>query len=92
MYMYMYIISYEHILIIPIGVYCLVNYTIYSVLTQSLLRKISIYLHVCENIFVNEKIAVSHLANCYYIYLLFPYYSKRFSLYSTCTKSTDTLY
>ena len=44
MYMYTYIISYEHILIIPIGVYRLVNYTIYLVLTQSFLRKFSIYL------------------------------------------------
>ena len=88
----MYIISYEHILIIPMGVYCLVNYTIYSVLTQSFLRKISIYLHVCENSFVNEKIAVSHLANCYFIYLLFSYYSKRFISDSAYSKSTDTLY
>ena len=46
MYMYMYIISYEHILIIPIGVYRLVNYTIYLVLTQSFLRKFSIYLYM----------------------------------------------
>ena len=44
MYMYIYIISYEHILIIPTGVYCLVNYTIYLALTQSFLRKFSIYL------------------------------------------------
>ena len=40
----MYIISYEHILNIPIGVYRLVNYTIYLVLTQSFSRKFSIYL------------------------------------------------
>ena len=41
-FLFMYITSYEHIPIIPMGVCYLVNYTIYLVLTQSFLRKFSI--------------------------------------------------
>ena len=37
--MYMYIISYEHILLYPYGYIYIVNYTIYSVLTQQILMK-----------------------------------------------------
>ena len=49
MYMYTYIISYEHILIIPIWVYRLVNYTIYLMLTQSFLKNFR-YIDVEEKI------------------------------------------
>ena len=52
MYMYTYIISYEHILIIPIGVCRLVNYTIYLMLTQSFLKNFR-YNYICEQICID---------------------------------------
>ena len=45
----MYITSYEHIPLIPIWVYYLVNYTIYLVLTQSF-RENFRYIYVEEKI------------------------------------------
>lgn len=68
MYMYTYIISYEHILIIPIGVYRLVNYTIYLVLTQSFLRKSNCY-YICTYcilpILVEQILWLNTLGDCY---------------------------